>query len=181
MHRHAGFAAARAADHAHHGRIIAANRGVLLRLNRGNDLAHVAAGRAGQNIQQHFIIDGHLRIHVIFQLPLFHAILALERHFADDLAARTIVGNIARHGIIIQAAHRRAPIVHQQMPLFILQTVQADNDLFDFLRARFDEIHAGEEGVHQHPAVALRHFQRKFPARGEAIDFHGKLFQILRL
>ena len=179
MHGHAGLAAARAAHHAHHRRIVVADGGVLLRLNGGHDLAHVVAAGPGEDVQQHVVVDGQLGVHVVLELTVFHAVLALEGHPAQNPAAGAVVGHLAGHGIVVQAAHRRAPVVHQQVALLILQAVQADDDLLQLRLALLHEVHAGEEGVHQHPAVALGHALGELPAGGKAVHLHGQLLQIL--
>ena len=138
----------------------------------------MAAG-PGEDVQQHIVVDGQLGVHVILELTVFHAILALEGHAAQNLSAGAVVGHLAGHGIVVQAAHRRTPVVHQQIALLILQAVQADDDLFQLRLALLHEVHPGEEGVHQHPAVALGQALGELPAGGEAVHLHGQLLQIL--
>ena len=178
MHGHAGFAAAGRAHHAHDPIALGADGGVLLRLNGGDDLLHVAAGGAGKNVQKHSVVDIQLGIHIIIQPAVHHAILTLQGHFSTNHARGTAIFHIARHGIVKQAANRRAPVVHHDFALLIFQAVQADDDFFQFVLALFHKIHPGEEGAHEHAAIPGGHVLRKGLPGGKAIDFRRKLLQI---
>ena len=115
VHRHARLAGAGPADDRHHARALAADGGVLLGLNGRHDLAHVARRRTGQHVQQHLIVDAQVGVDVELQLAALHAVLALERHRAGDHAGRAGIGRRAGLGVVVQAADRRAPVVHEQV------------------------------------------------------------------
>ena len=180
MHGHAGLAGTGAADHGHDLPVLAADGCVLLGLNRGHNLAHMAGGRAGEDVQQHLVVDVELGVHIVLQLAVLHAILSLQRHLAHDFARRALIGHIARLRVVVQAADRRAPVVHQQIALFVGQAVQADDDPFQLVGALFHKVDPGKEGIHQHFPGALRHVLDELFPRGKAIHFGGELLHFLR-
>ena len=175
VHRHAGLAGAGAADHGHHPRALAANGGVLLRLNGGDDLAHVARRRAGEDVQQHAVVDAHMGIDVELQLAFLHAVLALERHRAAHHAGGTGVACLAGLGIVIEAADRRAPVVYQRLLVLARHAVQPDDDALRRRGADLGEVDAREERLAEHAAGARGRLVCELAARGKAVDVGGEL------
>ncbi len=180
VHGDGRLARAGPAHHGNHPRVLVADGRGLFGLDGGNHLAHVAGGGAGKQVEQHFIVDAQLRIDIIFELAVLHAVLALEAHLPADFPGRAVVAARAGHGIVIQRTHRGAPIVHQHFAMLVAQAVQADDDLLERLLPFFGKIHAGKEGRHHHALVAGGQIVREGFAHQIAIHLGGKLLKILR-
>ena len=180
VHGDGGLARSRAAHHGDHPRVFIADGGGLLRLNGGHHLAHVAAGGLGEQVEEDAVANVELRINVVLEAAVLHAILALERHLAANLARGAVVAAAAGHGIVVERADRRAPVVHQHLPIPAPQAVQADDDLFRVFLALLGEVDAGEEGRHQHALVARGQIVGERLAHKVSIHLGGKLLKVLR-
>ena len=137
------------------------------------------ARRAGKNVQKHLVVDAHIRVHIILQAAVFHFILPLQRHLPANFARGAFIGHRPGHRVVIQAAHRRAPVVHQNFAIRVLQAVKPDDDLLLFLRAVLLKVHARKEGIHQHGFVPLRQIIRQRLSRQKTIHLCGELLHIL--
>ena len=179
VHGDAGFAGAGAADDGEHRRILEADGAVLLLLNGIDDAMHLAGYVFRQDIQQQRIVDGEGGVHVILQAAVFHAVLALEGHLAGDLAVWAGIAAFAGQRVVVQAGDGRAPVVHQQRTVMILQGIQADDDLIRILRAVLAEIHTGKEGLEQHLPAAARLVVREGLAGEVAVDFQAERLHLL--
>ena len=180
VHGDGGLARAGPAHHGDHARVLIADGGGLLRLDGGDHLAHVAAGGLGEQVEEYAVVYVELRIDIILEAAVLHAVLALERHFPADLAGRAVVAAGAGHGIIVQRTDRRAPVVHQHLAVFAAQAVKADDDPLRPIFALLGKIDAGKEGRHQHAPVTRRQIVGERLAHQIAIHLGGELLKILR-
>ena len=125
-----------------------ADDGVLVALDRRDDVLHALVGGAAQFLLQHLVDDVEAGFQHEFHAPVADAELALALDAARHLAARRLVAGGADFMVVEQRRDRGAPVIDEGLlRLLVAEIVNADIDGFGVAAAvAADEIHPPEIG-----------------------------------
>lgn len=136
---------------------LVADHGVLLALDRGDDVAHLLVGGLAELALQDLVADVDRALEQVLQLPALDLVLAL----AGDLALGDPVGRVERRRpglvVVVQARDRCAPVVYTEvLRLGVPETVHADVVRLRPLDAALPKIDTAEYGESSSRSSRLR-------------------------